>query len=48
MLKKSKKINYTISKAYRFIILLNILEKVFKSVLTQQINIITEQHILFL
>ena len=34
ILKKLKKVNYTILKAYYFIILLNMLKKVLKSVLT--------------
>ena len=48
MLKKLKKTDYIILKAYYFIILLNTLKKVFKSVLARRINIIIKQHMFFL
>ena len=43
-LKKINKENYITSKIYRFIILLNIIKKILKSIITQRLINITEIH----
>ena len=47
VLKKLGKVNYIILKAYRSIVLLNMLKKVFESVLARRISAMIKQHILF-
>jgi hypothetical protein len=46
-LKKSKKKNYTNVKTYKFIALLNILDKVLKSMIARRINDLTKTHDFF-